>query len=67
MERILYHLMWVVGGWLVKKLKIAEKLSGSATIFSYVVRRSISIVILQSTEHIFSLDIVISIFCMYTI
>ena len=28
MERILYHLVWVDGGWLVKKLKIVEKLSG---------------------------------------
>ncbi len=35
MERILYHLVLVVGGWLVKMLKIVEKLSGlygSATI-----------------------------------
>ena len=34
-ECILYHLVWVVGGWLVKMLKIVEKLSGlygSATI-----------------------------------
>ena len=30
-EFILYHLVWVVDGWLVKKLKIVEKLSGSAT------------------------------------
>ena len=28
MERILYHLVWVDGGWLVKKLKIVEKLRG---------------------------------------
>ena len=28
MERILYHLVLVVGGWLVKMLKIVEKLSG---------------------------------------
>ena len=27
MERILYHLLWVVGGWFVKKLKIVEKLN----------------------------------------
>ncbi len=26
MECILYHLMWVVSEWLVKKLKIIEKL-----------------------------------------
>ncbi len=35
MERILYHHVLVVGGWLVKMLKIVEKLSGlygSATI-----------------------------------
>ena len=35
MECTLYHLVLVVGGWLVKKLKIVEKLSGlygSATI-----------------------------------
>ena len=25
MERILYHLVWVVGGWLVEMLKIVEK------------------------------------------
>ena len=28
MERILYHLVLVVGGWLVKMLKIVEKLGG---------------------------------------
>ena len=35
MKRIFYHLVLVVGGWLVKMLKIVEKLSGlygSATI-----------------------------------
>ena len=35
MERIFYHLVLVVNGWLVKMLKIVEKLSGlygSATI-----------------------------------
>ncbi len=35
MERILYHLVLVVGGWLLKMLKIVEELSGlygSATI-----------------------------------
>ncbi len=41
MELILYHLVLVVGGWLVKMLKIVEKLSGlygSATIHrSYII------------------------------
>ncbi len=40
MELILYHLVLMVGGWLVKMLKIVEKLSrlyGSATI-EYLVR-----------------------------
>ena len=35
MECIIYHLVWVIGGWLAKKLKIVEKLGGlygSATI-----------------------------------
>ena len=33
MERILYHQLWVVGGCLVKKLKIGEKLSGLLTLY----------------------------------
>ena len=31
MEHIFYHLVLVVGGWLVKMLKIIEKLNGSAS------------------------------------
>ena len=37
MEYIIYHVVWVIGGWLVKNLKIVEKLSGlyDSTIIHY--------------------------------
>lgn len=47
MECTLYHLVWVVGEWLVKKLKIVKKLSGlcayNAVSFFFSLQRDLKI------------------------